>query len=552
MALSLRRMFSSLPLLCLLSASAQAMDDELIKDASVEQLKAFTLVDDTTEDLDASTFDHTLVQMRSFTLEGKRYVRYRQYYQGLEVVGRSVVGHFGKNGDSWDHDSARFFGKLAKNLKLPVYSEFLTDSFRSNITTFAQEEFHNTIGVNGKITGIDSQPVVWIDEDEQAKLAYQVSFRIQPKAGPPLWPHYIIEAADNKVLQYWNNIQGLYSDQGPGGNGKTGKYQFGGANMPSFSVSNSNGACLLGNSRVKVVSLNNGWWVSNKPKPVSYTCGENVGDISNGGYAPANDAYVFTNLVASMFQGWYNHPVMALPNGQAKQLTVLVNVGKNYENAFWDGTYLAFGDGNLSYYPLVSIAIVSHELSHAFTQQNSNLIYANQSGALNEAFSDMAAVAAEYYLKYYSRPAYETLIGQEGIDWRIGDRITKGSFAMRSMDNPSTYNSAECENPVSGCDITWAQMYKTSEQIPTTSRQSYIVHKGSGIMNRAFYYIVNALNGDVRKAFGLMVRANMLYWTSTATFSEAACGVSQAAQVDGVSASIISDAFDKVGVTPAC
>ncbi|WP_281645403.1 M4 family metallopeptidase [Parendozoicomonas sp. Alg238-R29] len=536
----------------LLAAPIQAADDELIKDESAEGLKQFSLVDDTTEDLDTDTFDHSLVQIRSFTLKENRYVRYRQYYQGLEVVGRSVVGHYGKTSDSWDHDGARFFGKLARNIKLPVHSEYLTDTFRSNMGNFAREDFNTRFNVSGEVSDLDTQPVIWIDKSSKPRLAYRVSFRVQPKSGPPLWPHYMIAAADNEVFQYWNNIQGLYSDRAPGGNGKTGKYQFGAGSMPSFAVTNNNGTCMLGNSLVKVVSLNNSWWVANNPAPISYECGKNTGDAANGAWAPGNDAYVFANLVSSMYQGWFNSPVYSLPNGQAKQLTVLVNVGSNYENAFWDGTYLAFGDGHLSYYPLVSISIVSHELSHAFTNQHSDLIYANQSGAINEAFSDMAAIAAEYYLKYYSRDAYETLLGTRNIDWRIGDRITKGSFAMRSMDNPSAYNSAECEKRISGCDRTWGDVLNASEQIPVASRQSYIVHKGSGVMNRAFVNIVNSLNGDVRKAFALMVRSNMLYWTSTATFSEAACGVKQAAQVDGINTSKIDQAFEQVGVTPGC
>ncbi|CAM3508374.1 M4 family metallopeptidase [Parendozoicomonas haliclonae] len=536
----------------LAAGPASALDDGMLTDVKVDELKQFVLVDDTTEDLDSDDFDHSLVQSRTFMLDNRRYVRYQQFYQGLEVVGRSVVGQYGKDAGRWQHAMGRFHGKLAQDLDVPVYSQYLTDEFRANISDYAQQDFDTRMGITGQVSKVDSQPVIWIKLDKEPVVAYKVSFRVQPEGGRVSWPHYLIAAEDNSIIDFWDNVQALYTDQAPGGNGKTGQYSFGAANMPSFSVSQQGNTCLLGNTLVKVVSLNNGWWVDNNPAPYSYDCDANSGDPANGAWSPENDAYVFSNLVVSMFQNWYNTPVLAQSNGTAKQLLVLVNVGQNYENAFWDGTYLAFGDGANSYYPLVSVSLVGHELSHAFTDSHSDLLYANQSGAINEAFSDMAAIAAEYYLKAFNAESYETIIGTSGIDWNFGDRIAKGNFAMRSLINPSAYSSAECESQVSGCEWTWQQMLKAADQIPLASRQSYIVHKGSGVMNRAFVKIVQALNGDVRRAFALMVRANMLYWTSTATFAEAACGVKQAAQVDGVNTSIVQTAFQQVGVTPGC
>ena len=60
---------------------------------------------------------------------------------------------------------------------------------------------------------------------------------------------------------------------------------------------------------------------------------------------------------------------------------------------------MTFGDGATRFYPLVSLDVSSHEVSHGFTEQNSGLIYRGQSGGINEAFSDMAGEAAEAYFK---------------------------------------------------------------------------------------------------------------------------------------------------------
>ncbi|MCL6268652.1 M4 family metallopeptidase [Sansalvadorimonas sp. 2012CJ34-2] len=538
--------------LLLLPLQVLAIDDDLLTGEDISSLEEFVLVDDASGDIEVGQVENALVQTRRFSVDNKRYVRYSQYFKGLEVVGRSVVGHFEGPVDKAGYDKAVFTGKVTRKIRIPVPEEYLSENFRNSIAAFAQDDFAGRAGVKGQVDNIDTQPVVWIDSDEKARVAYRVNFRVQPKDGRQMWPHYMIAAENNEIFQYWDNVQVLYKDQGPGGNGKTGKYVFGQGTIPDMEVTKTNNTCQLGNSNVKVISMNNGWRISSNPSPISYYCDQNTGAPVNGAWSPGNDAYVFTNMVVSMFKGWYQTPVLAWPNGNQKQLLVLVNVGQNYENAFWDGTYLAFGDGGYSYHPLVSVTIVAHELSHAFTSQHSGLFYANQSGAINEAFSDMAAIAAEYYLKQISNTAYQTVIGTSGIDWRIGDRISKGSFAMRSMYDPSAYSSAECESRVAGCDRSWNDVLTASQQISSDKRQSYIVHKGSGVMNRAFVNIVEGLNGDVRAAFALMVRANMLYWTTTTTFSEAACGVKQAAQVDGIDDRMITRSFQQVGVTPGC
>src|SRR3546814_13826001 len=58
-----------------------------------------------------------------------------------------------------------------------------------------------------------------------------------------------------------------------------------------------------------------------------------------------------------------------------------------------------FGDGASTFYPLVGLDVLAHEVSHGFTEQNSNLEYAYQPGGINEAFSDMAGEAAEFFFK---------------------------------------------------------------------------------------------------------------------------------------------------------
>lgn len=159
---------------------------------------------------------------------------------------------------------------------------------------------------------------------------------------------------------------------------------------------------------------------------------------------------------------------------------------------------MTFGDGNANMYPLVSLGVGSHEISHGFTEQHSNLAYFGQSGGINEAFSDMAAQAAEYYSK-------------QQCSWSIGEEIFKGKHeALRYMERPSK----------DGKSIDKASQY----------RPQMDVHHASGVYNRLFYVLAHQPGWDVRQAFQVMIKANMDYWTPFTNFKEGACGILSATE----------------------
>src|SRR3546814_3036481 len=83
------------------------------------------------------------------------------------------------------------------------------------------------------------------------------------------------------------------------------------------------------------------------------------------------------------------------------KVTLKVHYSTNYENAFWEPATqtMYFGDGASTFYPLVGLDVLAHEVSHGYTEQNSNLEYAYQPGGINEAFSAMAGEAAEFFFK---------------------------------------------------------------------------------------------------------------------------------------------------------
>ena len=179
---------------------------------------------------------------------------------------------------------------------------------------------------------------------------------------------------------------------------------------------------------------------------------------------------------------------------------------------------MTFGDGGNIFYPMVSLDLSAHEVSHGFTEKNSNLVYSGMSGAMNEAFSDMAGEAAEYYLRGSN-------------DFRVGAQIVKGQGAMRYMDQPSS----------DGQSIDNASNY--SENLD--------VHYSSGVYNKAFFLLARTSGWNTKKAFQVFARANQLYWTSSSSFDQGACGVEIAASDLGLVTGDVTMAFSGVGVSCA-
>jgi zinc metalloprotease ZmpA len=138
-----------------------------------------------------------------------------------------------------------------------------------------------------------------------------------------------------------------------------------------------------------------------------------------------------------------------------------VHYGKNYANAFWDGTKMTYGDGDgTNYGPLTSLDVAGHEMSHGVTEHSANLTYSGESGGLNEATSDIFGTAVEFYAKN----------ANDAADYLIGEEFDlKQHVGFRRMDKPSSDgSSADC----------WSS---TVGQLD--------VHYSSGVANHFFYLL---------------------------------------------------------------
>ncbi len=177
-------------------------------------------------------------------------------------------------------------------------------------------------------------------------------------------------------------------------------------------------------------------------------------------------------------------------DGRGLPLVATVHHGVHYDNAFWNGRQMVFGDGDGVVFNdfTVSVDVIGHELTHGVTQYTANLDYQNQSGALNESVSDVFGSL----VKQYS-------LGQtaDRADWLIGAGLLAPGVhgvALRSLKAPGTAYA----DPRLGTDPQPATM---SGYVRTDSDDGG-VHLNSGIPNHAFYLAATAIGGHAWERAG--------------------------------------------------
>lgn len=472
------------------------------------------------------------------------HIRIKQMYSGYPVWGSDAIVHIPHNSRatlmSMSHDTS-MNGTVYQNLNVDL------NNTPAYIFTAAQSDkaLQQALLIYKQKTGISQvdlsdakkELMVYVDKDNKAHWSFLVAFFAAADKMPAI-PTYIMDATSFAVYEEWNDLQTLQdvSAGGFGGNSKSGKIAYDGAtgNYPVLAIQRDakKKICYLRNADVIVFDGNHPGTMFKDGAVEKFSCNaqdkehnnlywDASQDQVNGGFSPANDALYIGQVIKEMYGKWYGVPALA-KNGKALMLKMNVHArefGQPMDNAMFRSlnNEMYFGDGVSMFYPLSSLGVGAHEISHGFTALHSNLVYKNQSGGLNEAFSDMAAQAAEFYSKGSN-------------SWQIGPEIVKGDGALRYMDNP-TKDGHSIDN-----------MKNYSDDLN--------VHYTSGIFNKLFYLMGSAQDKGwtTRKAFDVMVKANMNYWTSTTTFAAAACGVVKATKDYKYDMTAVTQAMKQVGL----
>lgn len=219
--------------------------------------------------------------------------------------------------------------------------------------------------------------------------------------------------------------------------------------------------------------------------------------ISEGGYSTDSVVQAAHTYAGSTYDYYMNTFGRDSFNSGGATIVSTAHYGSSYNNAFWNGYQMVYGDGDGSVFsPLCNAKdVVAHELTHAVTQYSADLAYSYQSGALNESYSDV----------------FGAMVDRD--DWLMGEDVyTPGTpgDALRSLSNPSLYGQPE-----------------NMSNYVNTSSDNGGVHTNSGIPNKAAYNVATAIGKD--KMERIWYRTLTLYLNSGSQFTDARDASVQAA-----------------------
>ena len=230
------------------------------------------------------------------------------------------------------------------------------------------------------------------------------------------------------------------------------------------------------------------------------------------------------------------------------KLISTVHYGKNYDNAFWDGEQMVYGDGDENL-PVsqrlfnrftISLDVIGHELTHGVTQYEANLTYSNQPGALNEAISDIFGSLVKQHQRGQTA---------DQADWIIGEGLFTSNVngvGIRSMKAPGT----AYDDPVLGKDPQPAHM----KDYVNTSQDNGGVHINSGIVNHAFYLTAVEIGGFAwEKAGRIWYKALTEKMKSNSNFQAAAdltfAAAGELFGTDSLEQNAVQSGWSQVGIT---
>jgi Zn-dependent metalloprotease len=305
--------------------------------------------------------------------DGTKHVRYERTFQGLKVIGGDLVVERTAGGST---KAVRW--NATKAIEVSTSPQLTVAQARS--AARADGNAASGLVVYAAATG----PRLAYDVVEVGTKADQTPSRL----------HTVVDAASGATLDSWDEVV-----EGTG------------ASMYSGTV--SFGSTLSGGSYQLKDSVGNSTTDLNGATSGTGTLFTDADDIwGNGSITSRQTAAVDAQYGAEKTFDYYKN--VQGRNGiwdTGVGARSRVHYGNAYNNAFWDGTQMTYGDGANNAKPLTAIDVAGHEMSHGVTTATANLIYSGESGGLNEATSDIFAAGVEFYSNTSTDPG-DYLVGE--------------------------------------------------------------------------------------------------------------------------------------------
>jgi bacillolysin len=444
------------------------------------------------------------VEQSSFEDElGYKHTRFQQFYQGIPVEDAIWILHIqnekviSMNGLLYTAmPSPPSFG-ISESAALQKALDFVdADTYKWEIE---EEEQHlKTEQNNAAATYFPEAEKLFLSSNSSfEKSSYRTAYRFNIYAHSELYRAYVyVDANTGEILLEEEIIHHV--------------------NTPGTAVTSYSGTQTIiadsfsGSYRLRETTRGNGVNTYDMNEGTSYGSAVDFTDADNNWNNVnadldqyATDAHWGAEMTYDYF--FYQHGRNSIDDG-GFALNSYVHYDVNYDNAFWDGTRMTYGDGNgTTDDPLTSIDIAGHEISHGLTTFTAALNYSAESGALNESFSDIFGTSIENY----ARPS--------NWNWTMGEDI---GGAFRSMSNPNAFT-----DPDTYFGTYWASL---------TGGDNGGVHTNSGVQNYWYYLMVQGGSGtndqgDVYAVSGLgfaqasqiTFRNLTVYLTPTSEYADA-------------------------------
>ena len=438
---------------------------------------------------------------------GTKHYRAILLVDGIPVYGTNLIVHTDINGKVYAIN-----GQADDSIPTDIWNDKIKVSAEEAIK--ASEDF---LGMESNKTNYTAKPTAETylynyKGDWQVVKMVTLQF-MGPKPGN--WTIFVNAEAGN-VIDSFNAIDySVATGTGIGVNGQTRNLNLDYSNSIYSLTDLTKGATIY------TYSMNNSTNDANLPGTLGTDTDNNFNSAVQGA---AVDAHYNIGLVYDYYKNSFNRNSYDNAGATIKSS---VHYGSNYNNAYWNGVQMVYGDGDGTQFKALSAAIdvVGHEFTHAVTERTANLEYRSQSGALNESISDI----------------FGYLIEGDVSDWQMGEDCytpnTPGD-ALRDLRTPTLYDQPD---NMSG--------YVT---LPETEAGDWGgVHTNSGITNKAFYLLASTINDNL-KTSKIYYRALTTYLTATSQFEDARAALLLAATdlygTNGAEYNAIANAFTQVGI----
>ncbi|MDI1235053.1 MAG: M4 family metallopeptidase [bacterium] len=419
------------------------------------------------------------------TIEGTVHTRYRQYYQQIPIEGSMVITH-SKNGAMLSLNGA-YYPNLNINTSVAITEAVALNMAMSSYANAVfgwqdkeAEQLLKAVKKDKTATYFPKAELVIIGKNySQQEADFRLAYKFNIYTTMPLSKQYVyIDAINGELLGteeliHTTDVKGLA------------KTNYHGLQMIDCDSMSEDSFVLRGYNR------GNGIETLNAQRGNRLDSSINFNSISTNWVLNNADKDEVALDVHWGLEKTYDYFLEKLfrnsINDSGYKLTALVHVNKKYNNAYWDGQFVNFGDGDgTKYKPFTAIDICGHEVAHGLTQHTAGLKYRSESGALNESYSDIFGKCIEHYAL------------PDSFTWIIGNKIQYNGDYLRSMSNPKLKNHPKYYD---------GQFFQNPSN-PDRNNDFGGVHSNSGIQNYWFYLLVEGGTGKREDA------NKITYWVS--------------------------------------